>query len=72
MFRRQAAQSAVVLREGRIVETGPVDQVINTPTHEYTIRLMNDVPKLAAAREQPTAGASGPAAGEHKSALGHT
>jgi peptide/nickel transport system ATP-binding protein len=67
---RSIAQSAVVLCEGRIVETGPVGQVIDAPTHEYTIRLIKDVPKLAAAKEQSTAGAPGPARRGHQSGLG--
>jgi peptide/nickel transport system ATP-binding protein len=35
---RSIAQSAVVLCQGRIVETGPAGQVIDAPLHEYTIR----------------------------------
>jgi peptide/nickel transport system ATP-binding protein len=68
---RSIAQSAVVLCQGRIVETGPVGQVIDAPTNDYTIRLINDIPKLAAAHQQSTASAPGPGAGEHQSALGH-
>jgi peptide/nickel transport system ATP-binding protein len=69
---RSIAQSAVVLCQGRIVETGPADQVIDAPTHEYTIRLIKDVPKLTAATGQSAPSASGPAAGKHQSALGHS
>jgi peptide/nickel transport system ATP-binding protein len=68
---RSIAQSAVVLSAGRIVETGPVGQVIDAPTDDYTIRLINDIPKLITATEQPTTSAPGPAASEHQTALGH-
>jgi peptide/nickel transport system ATP-binding protein len=44
---RSIAQDAVVLCEGRVVESGSVDEVLEHPKQEYTIRLMEDVPKLA-------------------------
>jgi len=44
---RSIAQSAVVLSEGRLVEAGPVEQVLEHPQDPYTIRLIRDVPKLA-------------------------
>jgi peptide/nickel transport system ATP-binding protein len=44
---RSIAQTAVVLCEGRIVEIGPVEQVLEHPKDPYTIRLIEDVPKLA-------------------------
>jgi peptide/nickel transport system ATP-binding protein len=43
---RSIAQAAVVLRDGSVVETGPVQQVLERPADPYTIRLMEDVPKL--------------------------
>jgi peptide/nickel transport system ATP-binding protein len=43
---RSMAQSVVVLSKGRVVESGPVDQVFERPEDAYTIRLMQDVPKL--------------------------
>ena len=46
---RSVAQTAVVLRDGRLVEAGPVEQVLEHPSDEYTIRLIKDVPKLSAA-----------------------
>jgi peptide/nickel transport system ATP-binding protein len=52
---RSIAQDAVVLCEGRVVETGTVDDVLEHPKEDYTIRLMEDVPKLA------LAGAASPA-----------
>jgi len=44
---RSIAQTAVVLCEGRIVEVGPVEQVLEHPKDPYTIRLIEDVPRLA-------------------------
>jgi peptide/nickel transport system ATP-binding protein len=43
---RSIAQSAVVLRDGVVVETGPVGQVLEHPADPYTVRLIRDVPKL--------------------------
>ena len=42
-----------ILHEGRIVENGPAEQVLNSPQHEYTQRLMAAIPKLH--REQAKA-----------------
>jgi peptide/nickel transport system ATP-binding protein len=44
---RSIAQSVVVLRAGVVVESGPVEQVLEHPADPYTIRLMEDVPRLA-------------------------
>jgi len=44
---RSIAQSVVVLRDGAVVESGPVGQVLDRPADPYTARLMQDVPKLA-------------------------
>jgi len=44
---RSIAQSAVVLRDGAVVESGPTEQVLEHPADPYTIRLMEDVPTLA-------------------------
>jgi len=44
---RSIAQSVVVLASGTIVESGPVRDVLEHPTDPYTIRLMEDVPKLS-------------------------
>jgi peptide/nickel transport system ATP-binding protein len=44
---RSIAQSAVVLCDGKVVESGPVEQILERPANPYTIRLMEDVPKLA-------------------------
>jgi peptide/nickel transport system ATP-binding protein len=44
---RSIAQSAVVLRDGAVVEAGPVEQILEHPADPYTIRLIADVPTLA-------------------------
>jgi peptide/nickel transport system ATP-binding protein len=43
---RCIAQTAVVLCDGAVVESGPVEQILEHPENPYTIRLMADVPKL--------------------------
>lgn len=43
---RSIAQQVVVLRAGRVVETGPVEEVLDRPQDPYTRALMNDVPRL--------------------------
>jgi peptide/nickel transport system ATP-binding protein len=51
---RSIAQSVVVLRDGAVVESGLVEQVLDRPAHPYTARLMEDVPKLHARGAQGT------------------
>jgi peptide/nickel transport system ATP-binding protein len=58
---RSIAQTAVVLRDGALVESGPVEQILERPADPYTIRLMADVPKLAVPGQTREAG--GAAAG---------
>lgn len=41
---RSIAQEVVVLCDGVIVEHGPVDQVLDHPTHAYTQQLLADLP----------------------------
>jgi peptide/nickel transport system ATP-binding protein len=36
----------LVMYRGQIVDEGPVEEVVYNPKHEYTKRLMKDVPKL--------------------------
>jgi peptide/nickel transport system ATP-binding protein len=43
---RSIAQSAVVLRQGAVAESGPVEQILENPADPYTQRLIEDVPKL--------------------------
>jgi peptide/nickel transport system ATP-binding protein len=44
---RSIAQSAVVLHQGTMVESGPVGQILEHPAAPYTRRLVEDVPKLS-------------------------
>ena len=44
---RSIAQSVLVLCDGRVVETGSTDEILEHPANPYTIRLMEDVPSLA-------------------------
>ncbi|MGW3940259.1 dipeptide ABC transporter ATP-binding protein [Streptomyces phaeochromogenes] len=41
------ADRVAVMLDGEIVETGPVEEVLLRPTHEYTKRLLAAVPRLA-------------------------
>lgn len=43
---RQLADRVAVMYRGRIVETGPVDAVLDHPQHPYTRRLRAAVPRL--------------------------
>jgi peptide/nickel transport system ATP-binding protein len=43
---RSIAQSAVVLCQGEVAETGTVEQILEHPANPYTRRLMADTPKL--------------------------
>ncbi len=56
---RSIAQRAVVLCNGRVVESGSVEEIMEHPVDPYTVGLITDVPKLAqrggAASEQPAA-----------------
>jgi len=40
------AHEVAVMKEGRIVEQGRVEQVMRFPKHEYTQALLNSAPKL--------------------------
>jgi peptide/nickel transport system ATP-binding protein len=41
---RQVAAQVVVLRAGRVVESGPADDVLSRPRDPYTQRLLASVP----------------------------
>lgn len=41
---QQISDTISVMRGGRIVESGPTDQVLTNPTHEYTQTLLDAVP----------------------------
>ena len=40
------ADSTAVMRYGKIIEYGLVDEVMQNPKHEYTKQLLNSAPKL--------------------------
>ena len=42
---RQVVERVYVLFRGRVVEAGPVDEVLDNPKHEYTVRLVDSVPR---------------------------
>ncbi|CUR56121.1 putative ABC transporter, ATP-binding protein [metagenome] len=44
---RSIAQDIMVLEQGRVVETGPVEQVMTRPEHAYTKQLLADLPRFA-------------------------
>ena len=44
---RSIAQTVVVLADGTVIETGSVEDVLEHPQEPYTVRLMEDVPKLS-------------------------
>jgi peptide/nickel transport system ATP-binding protein len=66
-----ADRVAVMLR-GEVVETGPVEEVLLRPTHEYTKRLLAAVPRLAVADAGAEAEADAGAAAEADAASGET
>ncbi|WP_433306018.1 ABC transporter ATP-binding protein [Actinoplanes sp. CA-030573] len=45
------ADRVLVMEHGSLVEQGPTDKVIFQPEHEYTKRLLADVPKLHSAMD---------------------
>ncbi|MEB8340847.1 ABC transporter ATP-binding protein [Streptomyces endophyticus] len=47
----------LVMQDGRIVEEGPVRQVLDHTTHAYTRRLLDAAPARHAERLEPTSGA---------------
>jgi ABC-type dipeptide/oligopeptide/nickel transport system ATPase component len=42
-----------VLSQGKVVEHGPVKRVFEQPENPYTIRLMEDVPRVVRGEQQP-------------------
>ena len=52
---RTLSQEVAVMNEGRIVERGRVDDVLDTPNADYTKKLLSDTPSLEAAFAAATA-----------------
>ena len=50
------ADRVVVMQHGRIVEQGPVDEIIRSPTHSYTQMLMEAVPSMTPPNRSPATG----------------
>ncbi|MEM9551623.1 MAG: dipeptide/oligopeptide/nickel ABC transporter permease/ATP-binding protein [Pseudomonadota bacterium] len=48
----QLCDRVAVMYAGRIVETGPTDQILKAPAHPYTARLMECVPELGAGQRR--------------------
>jgi ABC-type glutathione transport system ATPase component len=46
------ADRVCVMNEGRIVECGEKDKVLHSPSHEYTRKLIESIPKLGDKRER--------------------
>ncbi len=42
---RQIVERVYVLYRGEVVESGPVDTVLDDPQHDYTVRLVESVPR---------------------------
>ncbi|WP_407071756.1 ABC transporter ATP-binding protein [Rhizobium sp. LCM 4573] len=52
----EIAHRVAVMYAGRIVETGPVDEVFRNPKHPYTMGLLASMPKLGDATRMKRAG----------------
>jgi peptide/nickel transport system ATP-binding protein len=48
----EACDRVAVMYAGRIVEVGPVQQVIHQPSHPYTAGLMGSIPSMEIERER--------------------
>ncbi|HDV6326301.1 TPA: ABC transporter ATP-binding protein [Burkholderia cenocepacia] len=52
---RHFAQRVAVMEHGRLVESGPVEQIFATPEHPYTQRLLNSRPQRTVTPVMPIA-----------------
>ena len=48
----ETAQRVAVMYAGRIVEIGPVRDVIHAPRHPYTVGLMGSIPKVGLRKQK--------------------
>ena len=44
---RQLCDRVLVMHQGRVVESGPVERVFASPEHDYTKTLLDSIPRLA-------------------------
>jgi peptide/nickel transport system ATP-binding protein len=49
----EIADRVAVMRSGRLVETGPLDAILRTPTMDYTRNLLSSVPSLVPRAPRP-------------------
>ncbi|WP_154792110.1 ABC transporter ATP-binding protein [Occultella kanbiaonis] len=49
----EIADDVVVMRHGKVVETGPVDQIFHDPQHDYTKELLASLPQRSAPLGEP-------------------
>jgi peptide/nickel transport system ATP-binding protein len=42
---RQITERVYVMHHGRIVESGPTDETLDHPRDEYTVKLLDSVPR---------------------------
>jgi ABC-type dipeptide/oligopeptide/nickel transport system ATPase component len=49
---RDVADRVAVMFRGRIVETGPVEQILKKPKHPYTQALLDCVPRMGSKLER--------------------
>ena len=49
----RACEKIMVMYAGKIVETGPVEEVLKNPKHPYTKSLLNSFPKMDHSRSIP-------------------
>lgn len=52
-------ERVLVMYAGKIVESGPVDKVLNHPRHPYTKMLLNSLPRLDRPKSEPLLSISG-------------
>jgi peptide/nickel transport system ATP-binding protein len=48
----ETAQRVAVMYAGRIVEIGPVGDVIHAPRHPYTVGLMGSIPRIGSRKSR--------------------
>lgn len=49
---RYLADDVIVMKDGRVVESGTAAEVLNTPKEVYTQNLLNAVPNFDALRQK--------------------